>query len=86
MSIDEIRRLHYKQEGKEEGREEEREQSRLKDIERVIKLFNKKFNNVDQAIIQNVKVLDSNKLNSIIEDILDIESIEDLEKYGVKSC
>ncbi|NMM61749.1 DUF4351 domain-containing protein [Clostridium sp. P21] len=90
MSIDEIRRLHYKQEGKEEGkeegREEEREQSRLKDVERVIKLLNKKFNNVDEVIIESVKVLDSNKLNSIIEDILDIENIEDLDKYGVKSC
>ncbi|OAA84806.1 Rpn family recombination-promoting nuclease/putative transposase [Clostridium ljungdahlii] len=91
MSIDEIRRLHYKQEGREEGREEglakgreeEREQARLKDVERVIKLLNKKFKNVDEAVIEKVKLLDSDSLNSIIEDIFDIETIEDLKRYGI---
>ncbi|QXE18572.1 Rpn family recombination-promoting nuclease/putative transposase [Clostridium sp. 001] len=87
MSIDEIRKLHYKQEGREEGlakgREEEREQSRLKDVERVIKLLNKKFKNVDETVIGKVKLLDSDSLNSIIEDIFDIETIEDLKRYGI---
>ena len=87
MSIDEIRKLHYKQEGREEGieegREEGREQSRLKDVERVIKLLNKKFKNVDEAVIEKIKLLDSDRLNSIIEDIFDIETIEDLAKYGI---
>ncbi|AWI05724.1 DUF4351 domain-containing protein [Clostridium drakei] len=84
MSIDEIRRLHYKQEGKEEGREEgiaeAIEQSRLKNVEMVIKLLNKKFKNVDGDVIERIKVLSSDSLNLIIEDILDIESIEDLKK------
>ncbi|RMD04172.1 DUF4351 domain-containing protein [Clostridium autoethanogenum] len=87
MSIDEIRKLHYKQEGREEGlakgREEEREQSRLKDVERVIKLLNKKFKNVDETVIGKVKLLDSDSLNSIIEDIFDIETMEDLKRYGI---
>ncbi|OAA84803.1 DUF4351 domain-containing protein [Clostridium ljungdahlii] len=79
MSIDEIRRLHYKQ----EGREEEREQSRLKDAERVITFLNKKLKNVDEAVIEKVKLLDSDSLNSIIESIFDIETIEDLRRYGI---
>jgi hypothetical protein len=77
LSIDEIRRLHYRQEGK----EEEREQSRLKDVERVLKLLNKKFKNLDEGIKEKIRNLDSEKLNIIIEEILDIESLRDVEKY-----
>ncbi|AWI05725.1 DUF4351 domain-containing protein [Clostridium drakei] len=51
----------------------------------VIKLLNKKFKNVDGDVIEKIKVLNSDILNLIIEDILDIESIEDLKKYGIKS-
>nr|WP_278246453.1 DUF4351 domain-containing protein [Clostridium drakei] len=61
------------------------EQSRLKNVEMVIKLLNKKFKNVDGDVIEKIKVLNSDILNLIIEDILDIESIEDLKKYGIKS-
>lgn len=80
MNIDEIRRLHYKQEWKEDGVAEAIEQSRLKNVEMVIKLLNKKFKNVDGDVIERIKVLSSDSLNLIIEDILDIESIEDLKK------
>lgn len=83
MSIDEIRRLHYKQEGREEAREEEKEQSRLKDVERVLKLINKKFKYSDRTFDEKIKKASSDKLNLIIEDILDIESLEDLERYLV---
>jgi hypothetical protein len=77
LSIDEIRRLHYRQEGK----EEEREKSRLKDVERVLKLLNKKFKDLDEDIKEKIRNLDSEKLNIIIEEILDIESLKDVEKY-----
>jgi hypothetical protein len=81
VSIDEIRRLHYKQEGKQEGIEQEREQSRLKDVERVLKLLAKKFKDLDEGSKEKIRDLDSEKLNKIIEEILDIESLKDVEKY-----
>lgn len=66
---------------REEGIEEQKEKSRLKDVELVLKLLTKKFKNLDDIIVNKVSVLDSNKLNSILEAILDIETLEDLENY-----
>lgn len=81
LSIDEIRRLHYEEKGVEKGREEEREQSRLKDVERVLKLVMKKFKDIDEDLKEEIKRADNEKLNLIIEEILDIESLEDVKKY-----
>lgn len=67
--------------GREEGREEEKEQSRLKDVDRVLKLLTKKFKDLDNNIKVRIEEADINKLNLIIEDILDIESLEDVKKY-----
>lgn len=77
MTVDKVRELYYKQ----QGSEQERENSRLKDIERVIKLFNRKIGILDDSLIERIKKLNSDKLNLIIENILDIENLEDVEKY-----
>lgn len=68
-------------EGIEKGIEKERESSRLKDIRRVKNLLIKKFGDLNSDYNEKIENLDSDKLNLIIEDILDIESIKDVEKY-----
>lgn len=70
-----------KKEGKKEGREEERERTRLKDVERVLKLIKRKFNYSDKVFDERIKKADNSELNLIIENILDIETLEDLNKY-----
>jgi predicted transposase/invertase (TIGR01784 family) len=67
--------------GIEKGIEQEKEQSRLKDVERVLKFLMKKFKVLNDDLKDKIKSLDSDKLNLIIEDILEIESFKDLEKY-----
>ncbi|UZQ49457.1 Rpn family recombination-promoting nuclease/putative transposase [Clostridium kluyveri] len=69
------------EQGIKRGREEEKEQTRLKDVERVLKLVNKKFNYSDRAFDERVKKASSDELNLIIENILDIERMEDLTRY-----
>ena len=63
-----------------EGRKEEEEKNRLKDIERVIKLLIRKFKVVDIILENKIRAASSEKLNLIIEDILDIEDLIDVEK------
>jgi hypothetical protein len=50
-------------------------------VERVLKLLTKKFKNLDDILKKKIEELDSDKLNSIIENILDIESLQEVEKY-----
>lgn len=67
--------------GIEEGVKKEKENSRLKDIERVKNLLTKKFGVLNNDYSKEIEKLDSDKLNLIIENILDIESLEGAEKY-----
>ncbi len=67
--------------GIEQGIEKEKENSRLKDIERVKKFLAKKFGTLNNHYNQKIESLNSNKLNLIIENILDIENLEDVGKY-----
>jgi len=48
----------------------------VKDVEKVLKLFNRKFKVIDKLIEEKVKVLTMDRLSIIIEEILDIEKIE----------
>lgn len=66
---------------REEGIEKEKENSRLKDIDRVLKLLTKKFGTLNDVLKEKIKNMDSNNLSLIIENILDIESFEEIEKY-----
>ena len=67
--------------GIEEGVKKEKENSRLKDIERVKNLLTKKFGVLNNDYRNEIEKLDSDKLNLIIENILEIESLEGAEKY-----
>jgi len=67
--------------GREEGREEEKEKSKLKDIERVEKLLLKKFASLDEDTVKKIKSAKHENLNIIIENILDIESLEEAVRY-----
>lgn len=49
-------------------------------MERVLKLLIKRFEFIDNVLEEKIKSADSEKLNLIIEEILDIESLEDVEK------
>ena len=64
-----------------EGIEKERENSRLKDIGRVKNLLTKKFGVLSKEYIPKIEILDRDKLNLIIENILDIENLDEVEKY-----
>jgi len=80
-AIREMVKSFYDPKIEERGMEKEREKSRLKDVERVLKLLEKKFKDVDAAIKEKVTKSHSDKLNLIIENILDIESLEEVKKY-----
>lgn len=67
--------------GIEKGIEKEKEKSRLKDVDRVLKLLTKKFGTLSDAFKEKIKNMDSDNLNLIIENILDIENLEEIEKY-----
>ena len=67
--------------GIEKGIEKEKEKSRLKDVDRVLKLLTKKFGTLSDAFKKKIKNMDSDNLNLIIENILDIENLEEIEKY-----
>ncbi|MDF2883846.1 MAG: hypothetical protein K0R54_4411 [Clostridiaceae bacterium] len=64
-----------------EGIEKEKENSRLRDADRVLKLLTKKLGTLEDIFTEKIRNMDSDNLNLIIENILDIESFEDIEKY-----
>jgi hypothetical protein len=66
---------------KEKVEKEGIENFRLKDIGRVKYLLTKKFGVLDNDYNRKIEDLDSDKLNLIIENILDIEKLEEVEKY-----
>ena len=47
-------------------------------------MLTKKFGVLNDTYNQKIENLNSDKLNLIIENILDIENIEDVEKYFKK--
>ncbi|MFT8315613.1 MAG: Rpn family recombination-promoting nuclease/putative transposase [Clostridium sp.] len=67
--------------GIQEGIQREKEQARLKNIDRVLKLLTKKFQSVDKSVEEKIKEANNEKLNIIIESILDLDNLKDLEKY-----
>lgn len=69
------------EEGREVGIEEERENSRVKDIGRAKNLLTKKFRILNNDFNKKIESLNSDKLNLIIENILDIENLNEVEKY-----
>ena len=67
--------------GIEKGRKEAIEKIRLKDVETVLKLLNKKFGNVSIEFNDKIENLNGDKLKLIIENILDIDTLDQLREY-----
>ena len=74
-----VENMNAANEAIQEGIEQEKETVRLKDIQRVLKVLTKKIGCIDNQIRNNIEKLDSENLNLIIENILDIESIDDIK-------
>lgn len=74
-----------RKETEKETRKQERENIRLKDIDRVKNLLTKKFGGLNNNYNKKIEELNSDNLNIIIDNILDIESIKDVEKYFYKN-
>lgn len=73
-------RLEGKQEGKIEGKLEAREETRLKNINRVKNFIKKKFDCNDEIIINKIEDASFECLETIIDNILDIDSLDDIVK------
>lgn len=67
--------------GMEQGQKKAKEEERIKDIERVKKLINKKFGSVNEKLMVKIENADIDHLGLVMENILDVETIEDIEKY-----
>lgn len=77
--IDEQSRLNG---ARKEGIEKEKENSRLRDADRVLKLLAKKFGTLNDDFKEKIKNMANDNLNLIIENILDIESLKEVDKYS----
>lgn len=67
--------------GMEKGEKKAKEEARIKDIERVKKLINKKFGSIDDNLKVKIENADIDRLGLIMENILDVETIEDVQQY-----
>ena len=67
--------------GIKKGLKEGLEKARLKDVETVLKLLNKKFGNGSIVFDDKIQNLSGEKLKLIIENILDIDTLDDLRQY-----
>lgn len=70
-----------RKETEKETRKQERENLRIKDIRRVKNLLTKKFGVLNNDYNKKIEELNSDNLNLIVDNTLDIESIKDVEKY-----
>ena len=68
-----------RKEGIKEGREEEKEKFRIQEAERAERLLSKKFGELTEEYKENIHNLDKEKLDVILDNILDIESLDDIE-------
>lgn len=73
-------KIEGKQEGKIEGKLEAREETRLKNINRVKNFIKKKFDCNDEIIINKIEDSSFECLETIIDNILDIDSLDDIVK------
>ncbi|MCM1988813.1 DUF4351 domain-containing protein [Oceanirhabdus seepicola] len=69
------------QKGIKKGIQKEKEEARLKDVELVIKLLTKKFGEIDRYVKDKISKASYENLSIIIENILDIESLEEAMGY-----
>jgi predicted transposase YdaD len=60
--------------GREEGRVEEKLAITLRQV-------NRKLGNLSEEIATQIKSLEPNQLNTLTEDLLDFQTLEDLERW-----
>ena len=65
----------------ERDREKIEEGIEIGKLETLIKLLTKKFKEIPECYMEEIKSLSEDKLDEIILDIFDMNSIEDLKKY-----
>lgn len=78
MGIEEIRRMHYKEIGREEGREEGEAKTLLKTA---IMLLSKKVGDLPEEFKEKISRQDVDTLDKIIQNILEYDNIEDVNRY-----
>ena len=61
------------------SREEEKEKFRIQEAERAERLLSKKFGELTEEYKENIHNLDKEKLDVILDNILDIENLDDIE-------
>lgn len=59
----------------------QKENSRLRDVKRVLKLLTKKFGILNDVFKKKIRNMGSDNLNLLIKNILEIESLNEIEKY-----
>lgn len=78
MTIDEIRKMHYKAEGRKEGVSIGETKWKAYFL---LKQLIKKFEKLPEEYKKKISSLPADKLDVIGGDIFDLEKVEDLEKY-----
>lgn len=59
----------------------QKENSRLRDVKMVLKLLTKKFGTLNDVFKKKIRNMGSDNLNLLIKNILEIESLNEIEKY-----
>jgi predicted transposase YdaD len=68
----------WKEEGRSEGRIEEK-------LAITLRQLNRKLGNLPEAIATQIKSLNPNQLDALTEDLLDFQTLDDLERW-LSSC
>jgi predicted transposase YdaD len=68
----------WKEEGRSEGRIEEK-------LAITLRQLNRKLGNLPEAIATQIKSLEPNQLDTLTEDLLDFQTLDDLERW-LSSC
>jgi predicted transposase YdaD len=82
MTLAEMFRREGRQEGRQEGWQEGREEGEtMALVKATIKLLTKKFGIIPNDLKMRLQELDVASLEIIVEDILDMKSIDEINKY-----
>lgn len=68
----------WKEEGRLEGRLEGQKDGQVNTI---LRLLNRKFSTLDRAISERIHSLEPNQLDDLTEDLLDFQSVDDLQDW-----
>jgi hypothetical protein len=72
----------WKEEGRVEGRVEGRQEGRIEEkLAITLRLLNRKLGNLPEEIATRIKSLEPNQLDSLTDDLLDFQSLDDLTRW-----